>query len=41
MRPVYRKAVSKYKSSKNFKRNVKRTKMPNLRSNPMRGGWRM
>ena len=41
MRSVKRKSVSKYKSSKMFKRNVKRTKMPNLRSNPMRGGWRM
>jgi hypothetical protein len=41
MRPVNRKSVSKYKSSRMFKRNVKRTKMPNLRSNPMRGGWRM
>lgn len=41
MRLVKRKPVSKYKSSKVFKRNVKKTKVMNLRSNPMRGGWRM
>ncbi len=33
--------VNKYRSAKQFKRGVKRTKAPNLRANPMRGGWRM
>ena len=36
-----RKAINKYRAAKSFKRSVQKTKVPNLRSNPMRGGWRM
>lgn len=33
--------VNKSRSSKKFRRDVSRTKVPNLVSSPMRGGWRM
>lgn len=36
-----RKYVNKRKSAGMFKRNVRRTKAPNMRMNPMRGGWRL
>ena len=36
-----RKPVNKYKSAHSFKKNVRRTKAPNMRMNPMRGGWRL
>lgn len=36
-----RKPVNKMMSARNFKRNVRRTKAPNMRLNPMRGGWRL
>jgi len=36
-----RKPVNKYRSSGQFKKNVRRTKAPNMRMNPMRGGWRL
>jgi len=36
-----RKPVNKYRSAKSFKRSAGRTKAANLRSNPMRGGWRL
>jgi len=36
-----RKHVNKRMSARSFKRNVKRTKAPNMRLNPMRGGWRL
>ncbi|QXP08063.1 MAG: hypothetical protein [Arizlama microvirus] len=38
---MYRKAVNKRKSASSFRRNVKRTKSPNIRSAPQRGGWRL
>ena len=38
---LYRKSVNKGKSARSFRRNVKRTKSPNLRSAPQRGGWRL
>lgn len=41
MRPVYRKPVRKSKSARNFRGNVSRTKAANLRTNPMRGGFRI
>ena len=36
-----RKPVNKYRSARSFKKNVRRTKVPNMRMNPMRGGWRL
>lgn len=33
--------VSKYRSAKSFKRNIKRTKAANVRVGPMRGGIRL
>lgn len=41
MKPVRRMAVSKGRSSSQFRRNVGRTKAANLQINPMRGGWRL
>jgi hypothetical protein len=41
MKPLSRKPVSKGKSSRQFKRNVSRTKGANMMVNPMRGGWRL
>jgi uncharacterized Fe-S cluster-containing MiaB family protein len=34
-------SVNKGKSAKQFRKQVSRTKVANLRSNPMRGGWRL
>jgi len=36
-----RKPVNKRMSARHFKHNVRRTKAPNMRLNPMRGGWRL
>jgi hypothetical protein len=36
-----RKAVNKYRSARGFKKMVKKTKVANVRANPMRGGWRL
>lgn len=41
MRPLSRSGVSKHRSARRFKRNVMRTKSPNMSLNPMRGGWRL
>lgn len=41
MRPVKRYGVSKRASAGQFKRNVSRTKNPNMTITPMRGGWRL
>lgn len=41
MRPLNRKPVSKYRSAKAFKRDVKTTKAANVQVTPMRGGWRL
>lgn len=41
MRPLKRSHVSKGKSASKFRSNVSKTKMPNLRAAPMRGGWRL
>lgn len=38
---LYRKHVNKNKSARSFRRNVGRTKSPNIRSAPQRGGWRL
>jgi len=40
MKPLKRKAVSKTKSAKRFKKHVRQTKSANVQA-PMRGGWRM
>lgn len=40
MRPVSRRGVNKHRSARKFRRNVGRTKAPNMKM-PMRGGWRM
>ena len=36
-----RRHVSKHKSAAKFRHHVGKTKTVNLRSSPMRGGWRM
>lgn len=41
MRPVSRRPVNKTASANKFKRSVGKTKVANVRANPMRGGWRM
>lgn len=41
MRPVKRHHVNKGHSSYQFRKNVQRTKSPNLRGMPMRGGIRL
>lgn len=41
MRPSSRKHVNKGRSARQFRGNTKRTKSPNLRTMPMRGGWRL
>lgn len=41
MRPVSRSPVSKRRSARRFRSQISRTKAPNLRVNPMRGGWRL
>lgn len=41
MRPLKRRAVSKARSAKRFRSHVRRTKAPNMRTNPMRGGIRL
>lgn len=38
---MHRHPVSKGASAKQFKRNVRRTKSPNMKGAPMRGGIRM
>jgi len=38
---MHRKGVSKKKSARTFRRHSSRTKSPNMRSAPQRGGWRL
>lgn len=38
---MHRVPVNKHKSAKHFKRNVSRTKSPNMKAAPMRGGIRL
>lgn len=40
MRPLKRYGVNKGRSAAKFKRNIRRTKAPNLNAS-MRGGWRL
>ena len=44
MKTLHRQKYShhaKHKSAKSFKRNVRRTKTPNMQRAPQRGGWRL
>lgn len=41
MRPIKRYGVNKSKSAAKFRRNVGRTRAPNIFANPMRGGIRL
>lgn len=41
MRPLKRSGVSKHASAGQFKGNIRRTKAPNVKMGPMRGGWRL
>lgn len=41
MRPVKRSGVHKGKSARKFRKNISRTRAPNLVMAPMRGGWRL
>jgi len=38
---MHRHHVNKHKSAHHFKRNIKRTKAPNMMGAPMRGGIRL
>lgn len=38
---MHRYGVNKFKSAKQFKKNVRRTKAPNMKGAPMRGGIRL
>ena len=40
MKPSFRRPVSKYKSASKFRSQVGKTKAANMRSGPMRGGFR-
>lgn len=37
----FRNPVNKSRSAKSFRKNVSRTKSPNVRGMPMRGGYRL
>lgn len=41
MVPLKRHRVSKSREAHSFRRNVGRTKSPNVAGPPMRGGWRL
>lgn len=41
MRPLSRSLVSKRHSARKFRSQSMRTKAPNMRNAPMRGGWRL
>ena len=41
MRPVSRGRVNKQASARSFRRSISRTKGPNVRPGPMRGGIRL
>lgn len=41
MRPLSRRPVNKRRSAGKFRRQVSRTKSPNVRAAPMRGGIRL
>lgn len=41
MRPLKRRPVSKRRSAGKFRRQISRTKAPNVAPRPMRGGYRL
>ena len=41
MRPLKRRAVSKHKSVRHFRKSAHRTKAANMQLAPLRGGWRL
>lgn len=41
MRPLRRHGVNKGRSTSKFRRQLRRTKGPNVQAGPMRGGWRL
>jgi len=41
VKPVYRRPVNKHSSAKKFGRDTRTVAAANVRSNPMRGGWRL
>ena len=41
MKPLSRGRVSKHRSARKFRAQSSRTKAPNMRAVPMRGGWRL
>jgi hypothetical protein len=41
VKPVYRRSVNKQASAKKFGRDTRTVAAANVRSNPMRGGWRL
>lgn len=41
MRPLKRSGVNKHRSAGKFRRSAGRTKAPNVKAGPMRGGWRL
>lgn len=41
MKPLSRSHVSKHRSARKFRAQSSRTKAPNMRAAPMRGGWRL
>lgn len=41
MKPLARGPVSKSSSARRFRAQSQRTKAPNMRGAPMRGGWRL
>lgn len=41
MRVLKRRAVSKHKSAKTFRKHARKTKAPNMGIAPQRGGWRL
>lgn len=38
---MHRMPVNKHRSAKQFKRNIRKTKAPNMKAAPMRGGIRL
>lgn len=41
MRPLKRHGVNKHRSAHKFRRMAGKTKAPNVKAGPMRGGWRL
>lgn len=41
MRPLHRRPVNKRKAARKFRNQTRRTKAPNMKAAPMRGGIRL